>query len=1127
MSDNSQCQDSPTYTPLVLQSEKMTKREVWNHFRGVLLEDEGKSKYASVFALLGVNEWDDMAMLDESDLIDSFPVTTARAITITMKFWAKGDDDREAVILKLANRSQWMAFCQEQRQLENQASSDHNAKGKIVENFEKGIKRDPTAFKVLKDPKLFRKWLDATQATAKAQGVFEAFNPDYTPVTDIDKMLFMLKQEYGYSVIQNCVQTLAGNTIVKKFASSSNCQSAIRELIKMHEQGITGKMNVKELEDKIRELRLNDKYTKPLHSFLVYFSSQLLDLHQLKGVEIPDSDKISWLRNAVLSHTKMYEALDQYDTIQDTLESNGMNVPKDFQSLFEHLSERAKKHDRDQEKRSTPTRKIQAAQSKKTNNDTPILSNSDYVKEKEKLKNDMLKPKTEWMKMSSEARDKHRQLYKDKLNALQSKYRVNKSQRVTKSQSSTDSTTQQSDTTSIGDQVTVPINTLQQIMTIVGKVAGSGGTSNAGLNAEQNINDVITLMSSLNATKPSSGTPATTAASSTDAGAFIRHILQSNGHRTTTNNTNSSSIIKIIDGKVYYSVNNLKYELVHYEGTSHEEGALIDGGANGGLRGDDCIVIETHPHRRIDVSGICDSEEQGLSSDHIAAVVETQKGPIIGHWHHYAGYGKGKTVHSKGQMSHFGIVIDDTSRNVGGNQRLVTPDGYVIPLSVCKGLAYMDMRKPTVDEMLVLPHVNFTADHDTWDPSVLDNEYNVNDMDDIQKTIDDHAYVDPALNDYGEILEIRERDIDMCIQIAKNVHQQHNYNKYDIKDSAVDYELLRQNFGFVPAQRVKDTLFHTTQFYRASTHLPFRVHFKSRFPANNVRRLNEDIAMDTMFSDTPALDDGVMGHGGVTMCQLYTGIKSDLTAAYPMSSESQIGSTVQDFIREWGAPIRLRSDQAKAATGKVVTEILRYFCVGWWFSEAYMQHQNKAERKMQTVKRITKNIMDRFGIPAIIWLLIVLYVVDLLNHLASSDGSPPPLTKVTGQPTDISAFMTFHPWELVYYATNDSYPSSSGERLGRWLGPEHHVGDILTYRILDCETWKLLYRSNVRTAENSPARNQRVEKEFAAGEGEESSSQKLPSLTSPGEVRDFIDNIDSPTYKTPIFSPEDQKILLV
>ena len=75
--------------------------------------------------------------------------------------------------------------------------------------------------------------------------------------------------------------------------------------------------------------------------------------------------------------TKPYEALDQYDTIQDTLESNGMNVPKDFQSLFEHLSERAKKHDRDQEKRSTPTRKIQAAQSKKTNNDTPILSNSD------------------------------------------------------------------------------------------------------------------------------------------------------------------------------------------------------------------------------------------------------------------------------------------------------------------------------------------------------------------------------------------------------------------------------------------------------------------------------------------------------------------------------------------------------------------------------------------------------------------------------------------------------------------------------------------------------------------------------------------------------------------------------
>jgi hypothetical protein len=35
--------------------------------------------------------------------------------------------------------------------------------------------------------------------------------------------------------------------------------------------------------------------------------------------------------------------------------------------------------------------------------------------------------------------------------------------------------------------------------------------------------------------------------------------------------------------------------------------------------------------------------------------------------------------------------------------------------------------------------------------------------------------------------------------------------------------------------------------------------------AANVNRLNQVVATDTYFSDTPALDDGIMGHGGTKM----------------------------------------------------------------------------------------------------------------------------------------------------------------------------------------------------------------------------------------------------------------------
>jgi hypothetical protein len=52
------------------------------------------------------------------------------------------------------------------------------------------------------------------------------------------------------------------------------------------------------------------------------------------------------------------------------------------------------------------------------------------------------------------------------------------------------------------------------------------------------------------------------------------------------------------------------------------------------------------------------------------------------------------------------------------------------------------------------------------------------------------------------------------------------------------------------------------------TRLPLQKHFKSRFPAANVSRLNEIVATDTFFFDIPALDDGIMGHGGTTSLQL-------------------------------------------------------------------------------------------------------------------------------------------------------------------------------------------------------------------------------------------------------------------
>jgi hypothetical protein len=54
--------------------------------------------------------------------------------------------------------------------------------------------------------------------------------------------------------------------------------------------------------------------------------------------------------------------------------------------------------------------------------------------------------------------------------------------------------------------------------------------------------------------------------------------------------------------------------------------------------------------------------------------------------------------------------------------------------------------------------------------------------------------------------------------------------------------------------------------------------------------------MDTFFFVFPALDDGIMCHGGTTMLQLYCGCDSQLTAVFPMKTEREMTGTLEDFI---------------------------------------------------------------------------------------------------------------------------------------------------------------------------------------------------------------------------------------
>ena len=141
----------------------------------------------------------------------------------------------------------------------------------------------------------------------------------------------------------------------------------------------------------------------------------------------------------------------------------------------------------------------------------------------------------------------------------------------------------------------------------------------------------------------------------------------------------------------------------------------------------------------------------------------------------------------------------------------------------------------------------------------------------------------------------------------------------------------------------------------------------------NVKRRDEPVATDTVYCNTPTIDNGS------TSAQIFVATKTLVTDVYGMKTDKQFVNTLEDNIRKRGAMSKLISDRAQVEISKRVQYILRALFIDDWQSEPHRQHQNPAERRYQTVKRGTNILLDRTGAPAYTWLLAMIYVCFVLN----------------------------------------------------------------------------------------------------------------------------------------------------
>jgi hypothetical protein len=118
--------------------------------------------------------------------------------------------------------------------------------------------------------------------------------------------------------------------------------------------------------------------------------------------------------------------------------------------------------------------------------------------------------------------------------------------------------------------------------------------------------------------------------------------------------------------------------------------------------------------------------------------------------------------------------------------------------------------------------------------------------------------------------------------------------------------------------------------------------------------------------------------------------------------------------------------------------------------------------------------MNFSGAPANTWLIALTYICLLLNPLASSALGWKIPQILTGQTPDISQFLHFSFYKPVYYHSySDTFPSSSNEEQGWWVGIATHVGDALTYKLLTKQN-KIIYCSAIWSTSSPDKRNQRL-----------------------------------------------------
>ena len=159
-----------------------------------------------------------------------------------------------------------------------------------AENWEKGIKRDPNLFPIIKRDADWKDFSDKMILEAKSQLTYDVLDPTFKPSNQDEIALFVLKQNYMMSVFKTHILTDQGKSIIANYTATGKAQQVWKELEIYHKQSTQAENVCEILLNYIVTSRIDDgTWTGTAQGYLLHWNKQVNDYNEKqKTGEIKD-----------------------------------------------------------------------------------------------------------------------------------------------------------------------------------------------------------------------------------------------------------------------------------------------------------------------------------------------------------------------------------------------------------------------------------------------------------------------------------------------------------------------------------------------------------------------------------------------------------------------------------------------------------------------------------------------------------------------------------------------------------------------------------------------------------------------------------------------------------------------